>query len=36
MPEINHLVGIRGSLDDVYAALSTIEGLPHDLQTTHR
>ena len=27
MPEINHLIGIKGSLDEVYPALSTIEGL---------
>ena len=27
MPEINHLVGIRGSLDEIYAAISTVEGL---------
>ena len=25
--EINHLVGIKGSLDGVYAAISTVEGL---------
>lgn len=27
MAEINHLIGIRGSLGDVYAAISTVEGL---------
>jgi uncharacterized protein YndB with AHSA1/START domain len=27
MAEINHLIGIKGSLSDVYAAISTIEGL---------
>jgi uncharacterized protein YndB with AHSA1/START domain len=29
MPEINHVIGIKGSLDDVYATISTIEGLRH-------
>src|ERR1700730_11854091 len=27
MAEINHLIGIKGSRDDVYAAISTFEGL---------
>lgn len=27
MPEINHVIGIKGSLDAVYATISTIDGL---------